>query len=97
VTGEDLAAAYRGKFTTKGGALRVLKKTGFDSLDDLVASLLPEVHPSQARVGDIATFPMDDAFGCTLGVVNGERVLVLRPEGIGSMELLQAKRAFRVG
>jgi len=97
ITGEDVAASYRGTYTTREEALEVMRATGFENLGDLVASLLPEIHPSKAKIGDVAAFPMDTPFGYGLGVVNGERVLVLREEGIGTMELLQAQRAFKVG
>ncbi len=32
-----------------------------------------------------------------LGVVNGERIFVLRETGLGTVDLLDAKRAFKVG
>lgn len=98
ITGEDLARPYRGKYRTAKGALSVMKRAGFDDLADLVASMLPEIHPSQAKIGDIAAFPMEGSpFRHALGVVNGERVFVLHPEGIGTMDLLAASRAFKVG
>lgn len=97
VTGEDVGAKYRGGYTTRAGAIRLMKAEGFANLADLVASLLPEVHPSQAKIGDLAAFPMDTPFGFALGVVNGERVFVLREEGVGTMGLLDATRAFKVG
>lgn len=97
ITGEDLCTPWRGRYGTAGEALRLLRTEGYDDLADLVATLLPEIHPSRARIGDVAAFPMDSPLGSALGVVNGERVFVLRPEGIGTMELLQAHRAFKVG
>lgn len=97
LTGDDIAAPFRGKYDDAAGALRTLRETGFTDLADLVASLLPEIHPSRARKGDLAAFKDDSPFGASLGIVNGERVLVLRPEGIGTMDLLAAHRAYRVG
>lgn len=99
LTGIDLAAPYRGRYRSREEALTVMQEAGFDDLADMVASLLPEIEegPCLARIGDVVTFPVDTEFKSSLGVVNGERVFVLRPEGIGTMELLQAKRAFRVG
>lgn len=97
VTGEDLTVKYQGRYKTAKGALAVMKREGFDNLADLVASFLPEIHPSQASIGDIVAFEMNSPFGFALGVVNGERVFVLRPEGVGTMDLLAAKRAFKVG
>ncbi|MGL5166629.1 MAG: DUF6950 family protein [Afipia sp.] len=97
LTGEDVAAPYRGKYRTASEAVRLIRDAGFADLADLAASIAPEIHPSRARIGDIAAFKMDSALGSALGVVNGERVLVIRPEGIGTMSLLQAHRAFKVG
>lgn len=97
ITGEDLTVKYQGKYNSAAGALKVMRKAGFDNLADLVGSFLPEIHPSQASLGDIVAYEMDSPFGFALGIVNGERVFVLRPEGVGTMDLLAAKRAFKVG
>ena len=97
LTGEDIAAPYRGRYRTASEAVRLIRDEGFESLGDMAASVLPEVHPSRARIGDIAAFRMDSPLGHSLGVVIGERVLVLRHEGVGTMSLLQAHRAFKVG
>lgn len=76
----------------------VVARAGFADLADLVASILPEIHPSEAKVGDIAAIPTGTALGHGLGVVNGGgTILVLREEGIGVVGLLSADRAFRVG
>ena len=97
ITGEDVAKPYRGKYFDAKGALRIIKRKGFDNLGDLVASMLPEIHPSQAKIGDIGAVKMDSPFGYALGVVNGERVFVLMEDGIGTVDLLQCERAFKVG
>lgn len=98
ITGVDVAAAYRGRYTTMTGALRVLRNSGFSTLGDLVASMLPEhAHPSVARIGDVVAIASNSAFGHALGVVNGERVFVLTERGIGTVDRSDAVRAFRVG
>lgn len=97
LTGEDVTAPYRDNYRTASEAVRLVRDAGFTDLADLVATILPEIHPSKARIGDIAAFSTGDALGSALGVVNGERVFVLRHEGIGTMGLLQAHRAFKVG
>jgi hypothetical protein len=74
-----------------------MRQAGFRNLADMVAVMLPEIHPSEARIGDIAAIEIDTPFGYALGVVNGERVFVLREDGMGTVDLLDAKRAFRVG
>ncbi|CAN7446914.1 hypothetical protein LJR235_002872 [Pararhizobium sp. LjRoot235] len=97
ITGEDPAKPYRGKYFDAKGALRIIKRKGFANLGDMVASMLPEIHPSQAKIGDIGAIKTDSAFGYALGVVNGERVFVLMEDGIGTVDLLQCERAFKVG
>ena len=97
LTGADIVSPWRDRYTTGVGALRVLRNDGFADLSDLVATILPEIHISRARLGDIAAIPSHDGFGSALGVVNGERIFVLRPEGFGTVDLFSATRAFRVG
>lgn len=97
LTGVDCAAEYRGTYHSAAGAFRVMREAGFDNIGDLVASILPEVHVSEASVGDIAAIPDDSLFGFALGVVNGERIFVLRENGLGTVDLLDATRAFKVG
>lgn len=97
MTGEDIAAAYRGKYKTAMGGAAVLRRAGFDDLADGVASLLPEIHISQARLGDIAAIPSDGPFGWSLGIVNGETILTVGENVMGVAPLLTATRAFQVG
>jgi hypothetical protein len=94
MTGEEIAKSYR--FKTERGALAVLKREGFDNLADMAASKLEEIHISQAHIGDVAAIPADSPFGFVLGIVNGETILALRPDGMGVVPLLSATRAFRV-
>ena len=99
ITGTDLAAEYRGKFKDALSAARLMKQMGFDNIADLTASFLEEYErgPSQAKIGDLVAIPDDTPFGYSLGVVNGERVFVLTETGMGTVDLLSATRAFRVG
>ncbi|KEP68418.1 hypothetical protein DL1_11985 [Thioclava dalianensis] len=94
--GTDLSAPWRGRYSSRIGALRVLRNDGFEDLADLVATVLPEIHPAQARIGDLAAVEAD-AMGHALGVFNGERVFVLREDGWGTVDRAQARRAFKVG
>jgi len=52
VTGADPMAVYRGRYTSGGGAARVLKKAGFDDVGAALASQFEEVAPAMARRGD---------------------------------------------
>ncbi len=95
--GTDFQELYEGIYGDALGARRWLKELGHASLEELVSSRLPEIHPSQARVGDLAAIATDGPFGCSLGIVNGERILVLGADGIMTVGLLTASRAWKVG
>lgn len=97
MTGEDIGATYRGRYQGAAGAVRVMKNDGFDDLGDLLASHLPEKHVSRARLGDLVAIPDDSPFGFTLGIVNGESVLVLGETSMGVVPITKATRAFAVG
>ena len=98
LTGVDVAAPWRGRYSTQAGALRVLRNDGFENLGDLVASVLPEYdHPSRAMIGDVGAIEADGGFGHALCVVDFERVFVLRPDGFGTLDRSQMVRAFKVG
>ena len=98
MTGVDPAEKYRGRYKTLIGGLRLLRKDGFDNHAELAASQFEEIHPSHAAVGDIAAVRIDDSALWALGVVNGPRIFVLRPDasGLGTVDLLTAERAFRI-
>lgn len=96
MTGEDFAADFRGRYTSLGSGLRQLRKAGFDNHAEMAASLLHEIHPSMAQIGDIAAINVEGHIA--LGIFQGERIYVLRPgaAGIGTVLRLDAERAFRV-
>lgn len=94
MTGEDPAAPFRGRYRSTKGGLRVLRRAGYRDHLALAEAHFEEVPPAFARVGDLAAVLGAD--GPALGVVQGERIYVLRPEGLASVSLLQASRAWRV-
>lgn len=96
MTGVDVAAEWRGRYATPAEALRVLREDGFADLEALGRSMLPAVHPSRGQLGDIALVPTGEALDA-LGVVIGDRILVLTQTGVGSVDLLAARVVFRVG
>jgi hypothetical protein len=102
--GVDPAAAYRGAYETELGAIRVMREAGFQNLGDMVSRLLREacgeeceIHPSQARRGDLAGVPQDGAFGIALGIVDGDRVFAPGALMMRHVGLLEATRAWRIG
>lgn len=97
ITGDTASLRkFAGKYKTENGALRVMKRAGFENLGDYLASEFPEIHPSEARVGDLVAIPTKDGFGHALGVVNGERVFVMLERSLGTRSLTEATRAYRV-
>lgn len=94
MTGQDLARGFRSYRSLKAGRKRLADK-GFEDLADFVASKLPEIPPLMAQVGDVAVLE-DDNGQTALGIVQGPMIYVLRPSGLGTVPLADAKRAFRV-
>lgn len=97
ITEKDLAKEYENTYWDAKTAYRVMRKAGFENLADMVESILPKCHLSEAMIGDLAAIKTDDAFGHALGVVNGERIIVLTEKGVGSVDLFQGDRFFKVG
>jgi hypothetical protein len=95
VTGTDLAADWRGRYTTKAEGLRQLQRAGHDDHIALAAAYLPEITPVMAAAGDVAVIRDPESGAVALGVVQGEMVYVLRPSGLGLLARAAMLRAFR--
>lgn len=95
-TGVDIAAGWRGRYTTFAGGRRMLRKAGYADHVALIAAHLPEAHVSQALAGDIAIAPGDG--GEMVGVVQGAGVYVLAANGkLGVIPMAPVLRLFKVG
>lgn len=95
-TGVDIAAPWRGRYTTFSGGRRVLRKSGHADHVALIAATLPEIHASAAREGDIGL--VETEAGPAVGVSQGAVLYILTETGrIGFAELTPATRMFRVG
>jgi hypothetical protein len=94
MTGVDPAAEWRGRYSTWRGGLRVLRAAGINDQVAAVAALLTEIPPSFAAAGDIAVVAGEG--GPALGVVQGEWIYVLRPEGLALVPFESASRAFEI-
>lgn len=97
LTGADLAAPWRGRYRSPSSARRALHKAGFNTLADLVASLLPEIPPAFADVGDIGVIAADGPLGQALCVVDASGLIVLTEAGHGRCPRHDMIRAFKVG
>lgn len=96
-TGVDMTGFAVDRYHDAASAARLIRDLGFETLGELVGSMLPVIHPSEARVGDIAAIEVGGPIGHALGVVNGERIFVLGETGIGTVDLLKAAMCFKVG
>ncbi len=95
-TGVDIAAPWRGRYTTMAGGRRVLRRAGYADHVALAAATLPEIHASAAREGDIAMVETPD--GPAMGVVQGSAIYVLSMDGrLTFAPLTPATCIFKVG
>ena len=98
ITGVDLFAEHGDSYADAESAYKLMKRLGFTDLADLAGSFLPEYeHPSRASTGDIAAIAVPTRFKHALGVISGDRIFVLSETGFGTVDLLTAARAFKVG
>jgi hypothetical protein len=97
MTGTDPAKAHRGRYKTARGALGIVKRAGAANMAEF-AGLFLEEHdaPVFAQIGDVMAIPTTDAFGFSLGILNGERILVVTPNGVDTRDRAEATRAFKV-
>lgn len=96
ITGDDIAAGYRGAYSDAAGAVLTLQEAGFIDLAEMAAAHLPEIEPIMAQAGDIVALQSPET-GWTLGVVIGERVIGRDVNGLVTIDRAAAERAFRVG
>lgn len=91
MTGKSHAKGMRGKYRTLERGKAMLRKDGFADHIEYAASIL-ETLPSVlfAQRGDGAVV------GEALGVVQGDRIYVMRLDGLAIVPLDQASKAFRV-
>ena len=96
MTGVDLAAPYRGRYTTFAGGRRVLRRDGYADHMALIAAHLPEAHVSTALAGDIAILPTED--GPAVGVVGdgGVAYVLGLHGGLALCPMAPVQRLFKV-
>lgn len=90
-SGPSRADAWRGRYTNRIGAARVMLDNGWRSLSDMGDVLLQtRVSPLEARRGDVALV------GDALGMVVGQSVAVLGEDDLHLAPIRQAQSAWRV-
>ena len=97
LTGEDVAAPYRGRYRTAKGAAKLLRDARAETLGDFMAQHFPEIHPVQARVGDLGVVAADGPIAEGVCMFDASGVVVMTEQGHGRLPRDAAFRAFRVG
>lgn len=93
LTGENPVAQYAGRYNSELSAWRELRRDGWASVHEFLASMFPvEENLLAARVGDIG---MLDEF--SLCVVDVSGVIVMTEEGHGRRPRSDMIRSYRVG
>lgn len=95
MTGVDIAAEFRGRYTTARGARRVMR----GSMAEMMARVshtygMPEIRPAMAQRGDMVM--VDTPLGDALGICVGARVACAGPDGLAMLPLSAARCAWRV-
>lgn len=93
MTDEDVAAEVRGRYTTEGGANRLLRRLGgIEVFVDTIFNASPAVA---ARRGDVVLL---DVQGSPLGIIDlsGRRVAAVGPNGLQFLPLILVKKAWKV-
>jgi hypothetical protein len=90
-TGQDLARGWRSRYRSLKRGQRLLEEAGFANHVALAAAHLPEIAPAFAQPGDLAVLA-DNAFG----IVAGEMIYCLKPQGLGLVPRGQMRHAFAV-
>ena len=92
--GDDTAALWRGRYRTARGAVRVMRRLGWQSLEGagraLLGNPLPDVRLAQR--GDLALSQDATSFGVCLGA----QAVFLAPEGATQRPLTSCALAWRV-
>lgn len=94
MTGEDLAAPFRGAYSTLGHGMKAVMRAGYNGPFDLLRAHLAAIPIAQAQVGDLAM--LKTPAGPAIGVVQGARIFYVTDRGLLTVGLLDASIAFKV-
>lgn len=95
MTGTDPAANLRGRYTDAATGKQLINQLGYLDHIDMAAALFDTVkNKALAAWGDIAAVPTNA--GLALGIVGGPVIFAPRLRGLGTLQLTDAKRVFRI-
>lgn len=93
MTGADLAGTLRGRYTTRIGAARILKKQG--GLRAIVDARMTRIPTLAAGRGDVVLIETEQ--GDALGICLGRQIVAAGPDGLTFIGLERAEAAWREG
>lgn len=96
MTGVDLSAPFKGRYSTLEAGIEALRAAGHANHLALIIDTFDEVHPAFAQPGDIAL--LDGGDHAAIGIVQGEHIYALRGDagGVGLAPRDAMQRAWRV-
>ncbi len=92
--GEDVAALWRGRYTTALGGQRVMRRLGWGSLEEMARALLgaPRAAVLLAQRGDIVL--ADTGLG--FGICTGAAAIGMAPQGLVAVPLTSCRLAWPI-
>ena len=102
MTGVDLAASYRGKYSTRKGALHAIsEQLGTASIQAVAATAaaahdMPELPVPYAHRGDMVLVGRGRDYSLGLVALNGRDVIATSKRGLWRLPLSRAVRAWQV-
>ncbi|TNJ40499.1 hypothetical protein [Phaeobacter sp. B1627] len=93
LTGQDVRARLGVRYSSLAEGKRVLRDKGYADLAALAASVMPEVQPADAALGDIAA--LRETGELALGIIGGPQIHVLTLQGLSVVSRCKAERVFR--
>lgn len=90
-TGRDFLPDWRGRYSTRLGAVRLMKRRGYDGVEDIADAVLPPVPPQFARRGDLVLHPQG-----ALGICAGRLAYFLGEAGPTALETAACPAAWKV-
>lgn len=91
---EDVAALWRGRYTSALGGARVMRRLGWASLEEMGHALLGEPRPAVLLAGRGDVVLADTGLG--FGICTGATAVGMAPEGLVNVPLTACQRAWRV-
>jgi hypothetical protein len=90
--GEDIAALWRGRYTTALGGERVMRRLGWDSLEEMGRALLGETRPAILLAGRGDIVLADSGLG--FGICTGASAVGMAQEGLVTVPLTSCRLAW---